>query len=222
MINKILVGVVIFFLFVYIMNVTEGLENEGVNTQVDLSAFNERERDQLASYFNRAVEEAKSQLTQPEKGDKGEQGPRGEKGDAGGEFIRTGRIVSLMNDKLALDIEISPALKTVLKMEQFNRMPSQDWMFLPTRQIMNRNTSQCIIGGEGELEMGACVIDVAHDNIPSTQKWDFDRCGRITWDGNVQRQRCLAFDGGRVLLEECKGKVDECEGVEQKQMWWWN
>lgn len=217
----------------------EQFESDGVNTKVDLSSFDERQQSQLAEYYNKAVEEAKSQLTQPEKGDQGPQGLQGPRGEAGGTVIRNGRLTAQSAaENGALDVEISsidprtklrlPIPRMILAMNQFNKSPSQDWIFLTSNQIQNKQSLQCLMSDQlGNLVFDKCV-DTEQKNPgsddpitpPQTMTWNFNKCGQMVWDGNQTNRKCLSFAGGLVQLEDCKLN-EECQGVPTQQVWWW-
>lgn len=215
--------------------------------------FDELQKQTLVKYFDAIVNVAKSQLEQPEKGDIGETGEKGDTGQAGGTYVRSGTLTLSKNRKFrdtndsnkngVLSIQHNdtlPTTETIMQanMEPFNMSPSQDWMLLPTGQLMNNYKKKCLIGSEigGNViaKFDKCAVESKDTTIHAEEQWTYNLNGQMVSRSHKFKggdTMCLAKkdDSNFLIVEPC----DTCnmDGTEdnsefsakcKNQQWWWN
>lgn len=264
--NFYIVGIILFLLYIifsynkneeYFTNSEDAkkMETNFEKVKKGLSkTFDELQKQTLIKYFDTIVNVAKSQLEQPEKGDIGETGEKGETGQAGGTYVRAGTLTLSKNRKfrdsndtdknLVLSVQNNedlPTTETIMQanMEPFNMSPSQDWMLLPTGQLMNNYKKKCLIGSEigGSViaKFDNCTVESKDTTIHDEERWDYNLNGQLVSRSHkfkgMSGNTCLTkTDKNNFLtVEPCDtcnidGATDNSEfsGKCKNQQWWWN
>lgn len=190
--------------------------------------FDEKKNDTLIKYFDSILQIAKSELTQPEKGDQGEQGEKGSLGNAGGIYVRSGKLSTLNNqgyDKMSLSIGSTGNAYTtqdvmIGKMKPFNMSPDKDWLLLQNGQLKNNSEGKCMKSTEIDntylSKMVNCSIEKGDEIIPVDEKWQYENGNLVSQDLKNGKKKCL------TLQKNGDTTIEPCVTGKELQMWWWN
>jgi hypothetical protein len=190
--------------------------------------FDEKKNNSLIKYFDSILQIAKSQLTQPEKGDQGEQGEKGDVGDAGGVYVRSGKLSDGKQsdyNKKSLSIGSTGNTYTtqdvmIAKMKPFNMSPDKDWLLLKNGQFKNNHKEKCMkstkIDDTYVSEIANCTIEKGDEIIPLNEKWEYEHGQLVSQDLKNGKKKCL------TLKQNGSTTVEPCVKNQESQMWWWN
>lgn len=198
--------------------------------------------EQISSYFNSAIEVAKSQIKPAKKGPKGDRGEQGVQGPSGGTLVKTpGYIFNKVQnfgyvlDRIADDDVNSSVPYAHLSKE--NKNMSQSWSINSNNYIVNgTGTNKCLFG---DKKTNLVSVKSCPDATDSQYQWFWNENnngnGKIQWGADKTKCLMVSNNGNKsnkdthgnfyIGIGECKdAKSDNCDTSDSfdcdKKRWW--